>query len=185
MTINVRCRNRTCFAPHCQSGFTLIEVVVSTLIMSCLLVAALSMLASAVRSRQVQAAQRLGPSLAKQWMTEILQARYEEIETTLEDDTINGWGREIVVEYVTPEDPSVVAGADRGIKRITVTATAPSGRPTSLVALRSNTSIYDRMPAEERTYVSWVGAELQIGDNAAGRVTTGVNLLNRIPALDQ
>ena len=185
MAISLRCRSGTFFRLHRQNGFTLLEVLVSTLIMSYLLVAALSMLASATRSRLVQASQRLGPSLAKQWMTEILQASYEDIETTLEDGTINGWHREIIVEYVMIEDPDVVAASDRGIKRITVTATAPSGRPTSLVALRSNTSIYDRMPSEERTYVSWVGAQLQIGPNAFGRVTTGVNLLNRIPALDQ
>ena len=185
MTISLRCRSGTFFRLHRQKGFTLIEVLVSTLIMGSLLVAALSMLASAARSRQVQAAQLLGPSLAKQWMTEILQARYQDIDITLEDDTINGWDREIIVEYVTTADPSVVAESDQGIKRITVTATAPSGRPTSLVALRSSTSIYDRMPSVQRTYVSWVGAQLQIGDNAVGRVTTGVNLLNRIPALDQ
>ncbi len=163
-------------------GFSLVEVVISTLIVGGLMVAAMTMLASASRSRQVRSAQRLGPALARQWMTEILQARYEELETVMEDAEVNGWRRRIKVEYVKPGDPDVVSAFDTGIKRITITATGPGGRSTSLVSLRSSISIYDRMPAAKRDYLRWVGAELQIGGNDRGRVTTGVNLLNRIPA---
>ncbi len=185
MPITLTSRDRPVSGVRPYGAFTMIEVVVSTLIMGVMLVAALSMLASAARSRQIQATQRLGPALVKQWISEILQARYEDIETTLADGTIGGWTREITVHYVTPEDPSVVTGSDRGIKRITVRATAPNGRGVSLVALRSNISIYDWVPSAERTYVSWVGAKLQLGDSAGGEVGSGVNLLNRIPALDQ
>ena len=132
-------------------GVAMIEVVVATLILGSTLVAALSMLSSATRSRRVQAAQRLGPALARQWLTEILQADYENIETTLANGTIDGWQREITVEYVTPEDPSVRAGYDRGIKRITVTATAAGGRSTSLAALRCGPTAASTTACRTRT----------------------------------
>ena len=61
-----------------ERGFTLIESVISIVIVGVMLVAALNTLGATARARQVQANRGGGLGLARDLMTEILAARYEE-----------------------------------------------------------------------------------------------------------
>lgn len=207
--------------PSDQQGFTLVEAVISMVILSVMVVMALHTLGSSARSRQIQATLSKGPALAGQLMTEVLQSAYEEPNEPVNfgpeasetgpdrggyDDVddyhgwsasppqdkagaamsnLTGWQRSVTVQYADPNNPTATAPDDRGLKRITVTVTAPRGEQSTLTALRSNVSGYDREPAEQTTYVSWVGVELQIGGDAEARVRSGVNLLNQLPGQGQ
>lgn len=51
---------------------------------------------------------------------------------------LNGWQRDVAVEWVEPSDPSTVATTDKGAKRITVTVRRDGNILTQLVALRSD-----------------------------------------------
>ncbi len=51
---------------------------------------------------------------------------------------LNGWQREVVVEWVEPADPSTASPTDQGVKRITVTVRRGGNILTQLVALRSD-----------------------------------------------
>lgn len=207
--------------PSRPDGFTLVEAVISMVILAVMVVMALHTLGSSARSRQIQATLSKGPALAGQLMTEVLQSAYEEPNEAVTfgpeasetgpdragyDDVddyhgwsalppqdkagtaisnLTGWRRSVTVEYADPDNPTATVADDRGLKRITVTVTAPRGEQTTLTAMRSNVSGYDRQPAEQTTYVSWVGVELQIGSNAEARVHSGVNLLNQLPGQGQ
>jgi len=197
---------------------SLVELVISSLIVSVMLVAALSAVGASARGNRTFCQQCVGANLARQLMAEALQGRYREPEDTpafgresgedaaaraawddVDDyhkwsasppeakdgtplDHADGWTRQVVVEYVRMADPTRTTSSDEGLKRITVTAISPEGKPTVLQALRSEKSIYDQQPKTETTYVSWVGVELQIGSTDAARVASGTNLLNLLPA---
>lgn len=199
-------------------GVSLLEAVISSLIVATMLVAALSALASSTKAARIQADKCLGPNLARQLMAEVLQSRYREPtqkarfgpeppETAdsraawddvddyhqwsasppqAKDGTrlthADGWRREVTVQYVRPDDPTHTTGSDQGLKRVTVTATSPAGKTSTLVALRSEGSIYDQQPESETTYVSAVGVEIQLGISEATRVSSGTSILNPIPA---
>lgn len=93
---------------------------------------------------------------------------------------LTGWTRSAAVQYVDPDNVTTPSGTDQGIKRITVTVTDPRGVQTSLYALRANNSVYDVHGDAETTYVTWVGAQLQIGSDPQGRLVAGANILNQI-----
>ena len=61
-----------------KTGFTLVEAVVSILIVAEMLTAALGALGSAARGKRIQSARCLGANLARHLMAEVLQARYRE-----------------------------------------------------------------------------------------------------------
>ena len=200
-----------------RCGFTLIEAVISSVIVATMLVAALNALGSATRAARIQADRCLGPNLARQLMAEIVQNCYREPdrrpafgvespESTRSraawDDVddydrwsasppqakdggdlthADGWTRSVRVRYVEPADPGRTTGTDKGLKRITVTATSSEGKTYSLTALRSEASIYDYQPAEPTTILSYVGVELQIGSFDQTRVSSGTNIFNPIP----
>lgn len=90
-----------------------------------------------------------------------------------------GWTRQVAVAYVDPNNPATVVGADQGLKRITVTVSDPRGRQTTLTALRGQNSIYDAAPSGGGQRVRWVGLDVQVGEESATRVYTGIALLNR------
>jgi len=196
---------------------TLIEAVISIVIVATMLVAAVSALGSFARARRSQFDRCAGGTLARGLMSEILQARYLEpgvnvwfglddgesalVRATWDDvDDYNGlsecppktksgaaitgaagWTRQVAVAYVQPDNPNQTSSTDTGLVRITVSATSPTGVTTTLQALRSDGSIYDQPPRINTTFVSWVGAEMQIGSDQARRLTTGTHMLNRIP----
>jgi len=201
-----------------REGLSLVEAVISSLIVATMLVAALSALGSSRKAARIQSDRCLGANLARQLMAEVLQARYREPAQKAEfgpeapetatsraawDDVddyhrwsasppqgrdgtalthADGWKREVTVEYVRPDDPTRASDCDRGLKRITVTATSPAGKTSTLVALRSEASIYDQQPETETTYVSAVGVELQLGTSEATRVSSGTSILNPVEA---
>jgi len=61
-----------------RRGMTLIEAVISMLIVSIMMVAALRMVGSSARARQAHASRRRGPALARQLVAEIVTAFYAE-----------------------------------------------------------------------------------------------------------
>lgn len=89
-----------------------------------------------------------------------------------------GWSRAVKVEYVSPTAPNGSAvGDDQGVKRITVTVTDPRGAKTTLVGLRSADGAFEQEVDATKTYVSWVGLDLQIGD-ANTPLSMGTTLVN-------
>ena len=204
--------------PARRRGISLVEAVISMLIVAIMAVAALQTVGSSAVARQTQASQRRGPALASQLMAEILPNHYSEPDETPQfgretgesslsrssyDDVddyngwsssppaandatamsdLSGWARSVTVQYVAPDNLTTVVGSDQGVKRITVTVTDPRGRESVLTALRSSYGVYDHPPAADTTYVSWVGLELQIGDDKETRVIAGANPVNRVPA---
>jgi len=69
--------------PSAREGFTLIEAVMSTLIVSTLIVASLHMFGSLARGRQVVLAGYTGDGVARQLLSEIIQNRFEEPDETV------------------------------------------------------------------------------------------------------
>lgn len=61
-----------------SAGFTLIEAMVSIVIVGVMVVAALTTLGGSAQSQRVRASRLLGPALAQQLMGEILQTWYQE-----------------------------------------------------------------------------------------------------------
>jgi len=197
---------------------TLIEAVISIVIVTTMLVAAVSALGSFSRARRSQFDRCAGAGLARALMSEILQMRYiepgqyvsfgredgeaddvrsawddvddyaglvESSPKTRDGEQIvgaEGWTRSVTVEFVQPENPTQASPEDTGLVRITVSATSPTGVTTTLEALRGDRSVYDQPPRSETTFVTWVGAEMQIGPDEAKRLTTGTHVLNRVPA---
>jgi MSHA pilin protein MshD len=195
---------------------TLIEAVISIVIVATMLVAAVSALGSFARARRSQFDRCAGGTLTRGLMSEILQARYLEpgvdvwfglddgesadVRSAWDDvDDYNGlsecppktksgtaitgaagWTRQVAVAYVQPDNPNQTSSTDTGLVRITVSATSPTGVTTTLQALRSDGSIYDQPPRTNTTFVSGVGAEMQIGSDQARRLTTGTHVLDQI-----
>ncbi len=90
----------------------------------------------------------------------------------------DGWTRSVLVEYVDPLSPGGAAiNNDGGAKRITVTVTDPRGAQTSVVSVRTNAGTYEQEVSATRTYCSWVGVDLQIGESNAA-LSLGASLAN-------
>ncbi len=78
----------------------------------------------------------------------------------------DGWTRSVTVEYVDPLSPGNTAiSTDSGAKRITVTVTDPRGAKTSIVSVRTDAGTYEQEVTSTRTYCSWIGLDLQIGES--------------------
>ncbi len=212
---------KTHFAKQRRNGISLVEAVISMVIVSVMIVAALRAVGSVARGQRVQTWQRHGPALARQLMSEILPCRYSDPDETpifgpensegssdrLDFDDVDdyhgwssappeskdgtalsdmsGWSRTVTVEYVDPDDISIVIGTDEGLKRITITVADPLGRQTVLSSLRSIYGLYDHPLSVQKTYVSWVGIGLQIGIDSNGKVTSASNPFNRIDSEGQ
>ena len=92
-----------------------------------------------------------------------------------------GWRRDVVVTTHTMGDGTgFVLFPTMELKRIEVTVTDPNGKTHRLTALRSNAGLNDQLPSVTTTYLSWIGAKLQIGPDAAGSIETGVGLQNQV-----
>jgi type II secretory pathway pseudopilin PulG len=87
------------------------------------------------------------------------------------------WHRNVIVEWVRPDQPDVVVNMDTGLKRITVSVTGP-GAPARLIALRSKYSTYEQLPRKRTTYVSGVGVELRTGSSS--RIYSAANVRNPV-----
>ena len=89
-----------------------------------------------------------------------------------------GWTRQVAVHYVQPASPDTPHDDDHGLKRITVTVTDDQGKKTELVSLRSANGAFELAPEASATVVTWVGVELQIGDEDATRIGSASVRLN-------
>jgi len=194
---------------------TLVEAVISVVLVAAVLVGALSVMGSVARARQVQGAQCRRIALAQDLMAEVFQAHYADLDvddnfgtefgewgdgTRSEFDDVDdyagwsasppqakdgtdltgytGWSRQVAVHYVRPAPPDVTVGSDLGLKRITVTVTDDLGKKTQLVSLRSANGAFELVPEASTTVVTWVGVELQIGDDDATRIGSASVRLN-------
>jgi MSHA pilin protein MshD len=91
-----------------------------------------------------------------------------------------GWTRSVEVKWVDASTLlPVTVQAETGVKRITVTATAPSGRSWSVSAIRTASSVYDK--GGTVTYPSTATVTIQIGSNSATSATSRINLVNQVP----
>jgi len=89
-----------------------------------------------------------------------------------------GWSRQVAVHYVRPAPPDVTVGSDLGLKRIRVTVTDDQGKKTQLVSLRSANGAFELAPEASASVVTWVGVELQIGEEDATRIGSASVRLN-------
>ena len=89
-----------------------------------------------------------------------------------------GWRRSVTVEYVDRANPDQARSTDTGLKRVTVTVTDPKGKRISIVCLRGASEAANAEP-DAGSHVTWVGVELQVGSDAAGRIRCGTNVLNQ------
>ena len=186
-------------------AFTLIEAVLSALIVGIAMVPALQMLGSTAVDRRAHADLARGMALAESLMGEIVQCKYTtgsvvslnrtswtelsdysaftESPPTNRDGTVipgyTGWTRAAAVTFVTAATPDVSTGIDIGLRKIAVTITSPTGKSYMLSALRCNHGLPDRTAEVSATYPSSVTISLQAatGDTATG----GINLPNQIP----
>jgi len=126
-----------------RAGITLIEAVLSTLVVSIMLVSVLQTLGSSAVADRVLAAQRIAPALASQLMAEILAANYEDAGGSpvfgLENgeqggsrnkyddvDDYHGWSSS-TVEY---KDGSAISGLSGWSRSVTVQWVDPNNIAT-------------------------------------------------------
>ena len=194
-----------------RRALTLAEVIVSSLLVGFLIVAALNATGSVFRMRFAAAEIVDGNLLAEELAAEIMQASYEDstsptfgLETgegssprTDFDDVddydgwstsppqqkdgtpvpnATGWTRTVEVKRVTTSDPTVSIGNDKGLKRITVTVTAPSGRTYTYVTLRAAAGQLELKPPADSTYVTNATVTIQPTGGTSRR--TGAAIAN-------
>jgi len=97
----------------------------------------------------------------------------------------NDWTRAVDVQKVDAGDPGSVlsdGAEDEGLRKITVTVTAPDNTQTVLIALRAQLGAMEQAPSVKTTYVVGVGSELQIGAGTTA-LRAGTNITNH--AVDQ
>ncbi|HWE97501.1 MAG TPA: type II secretion system protein [Tepidisphaeraceae bacterium] len=96
-----------------------------------------------------------------------------------------GWKRAAKVEWLSvtgTTSPTVATSAtETGLKRITVTVTAPSGKVTTLVGLRSQYSPYEHVPSVKTTYTSYMGVTVQVGSDSTTASSASADLVNQVP----
>jgi MSHA pilin protein MshD len=196
------------------TGFTLVEAVLSMLLVATVLVAALEMVGASARARVVEKEQARSKELARQLLDEIMQNDYAdpgpspgfgpesgETRATFNDvddfdnwreslpqtksgvplPGYDGWSRKVKVSWADPAKPGTSSGSETGLKRITVTVTTPTGKETTLTALRCKESAYAKKYDARTTYVGGVNITLQVGSETGAKVVSGVNLVNQVP----
>ena len=191
-----------------RAAFTLIEAVISVLIVGVMLLAAMETIGAFARDTVLQQEQCKATALAEELLSEIMQSRYadpntESAETraTWDDvsdyDSLNedpptsrtgsplagyaGWQRKVTIQFVDPSNPSAQVGSDSGLKRVMVTVVSPMGKTTTVTGLRSNNSACERLPKTQTTYPSWADLTLQVGSDTRAGSVAGANLTNKVP----
>jgi MSHA pilin protein MshD len=96
-----------------------------------------------------------------------------------------GWKRAVKVEWVSVtgllSSAFAVSSTETGMKRITVAVTAPSGKVTTLVGLRSQNSPYEHVPSVATTYTSYMGVTVQVGSDSTTASSASADLVNQVP----
>ena len=91
-----------------------------------------------------------------------------------------GWTRSVDVKKTDAGAPNSLRtdiSDDKGLRKITVTVTAPDGSTTVLVGLKAELGVMEQAPSAETTYVSGVGSQLQIGTGNT-EIRSGTNVSN-------
>jgi prepilin-type N-terminal cleavage/methylation domain-containing protein len=149
MTGELKMVQRTCTlrrsSGESHRGLTLVEVVVSTMIVGLMTVASLHTLGAATRSSLTTGDRAVALGLADDLMAEILSAPYDDL-----DDYHNynealagdhaGWIRRATVQRVKPADvtQATPGNADQGAKRIRVYITLNSQQLAEQFAIRTS-----------------------------------------------
>ena len=81
-----------------------------------------------------------------------------------------GWSRQVTIGRVEPALPLVPLLLETGLKLITVTVTSPTAEVTALKGFRSSAGADEMKPPLDRTYVTAVRGQVQIG---SGLTVTG------------
>jgi type II secretory pathway pseudopilin PulG len=91
----------------------------------------------------------------------------------------SGWARNVQVCYADPAAPGgSPAASDTGLKRITVTVTAPGGAQTVLVALRGR--FIEPQLTVQTPYVTMANVHLQVGAYGGPTACESVRILNPV-----
>ncbi len=105
--------------------------------------------------------------------------------TTVQDRTGNalpeytGWRRSVTVFWAERINGNVWLAYDTGLKRITVTVTAPDSTVTTRIGLRSKDGALEQAPTVDTTVVSLIETSLSVGTPA--QTARGVtNLINHV-----
>jgi prepilin-type N-terminal cleavage/methylation domain-containing protein len=190
---------RLCDRGLWSGGFTLIEVVISSLVVAVMLAAALTTLGAVGRDYRMVREFQLGHRLGEDLMAEIQGQAYvdpndpaafgpeagESTTTRVDFDDVGdyegwsgsppvlrdgtavpgaaGWTRSVNVWWADVLAPGADMMADSGLKRIEVVVTSPRGATFTVKALRSVSGMLELLPPVDRTYVTGVAAELQVG----------------------
>jgi MSHA pilin protein MshD len=92
-----------------------------------------------------------------------------------------GWSRSVAVTWVDAANPVTVRVSESGLKRITVTVTDPTGRITTLAALRAAKGAFETKTSVSTPYTSWIGINLQLGSDPASKADGAAPTLGLIP----
>lgn len=194
-------------------GLTLVEVTISTLIVGCLIVAALQSVGNISRTWTTTSQLVDGQGLAQDLLREILAQPYSDPQssgvtswgresgetnrTTFDDiddyddwtespvknaagvalPGYTGWSRSVVVNKRNTWDYTVKSdnSTDTGLRSVTVTATSPAGKKTTLVIYRSNDAGTQQSLSTTGTTVNWVGCNLKLGTNAPSTMSVSIS----------
>lgn len=157
-----------------RRGLSLMEVVLSTLLIGFVLVGALQCAASVITGRVCSGDVARAQLLAHDLLAEIVVEPYEDEGDTpvfgpetsesgltriFFDDVddydgwsksppqnhdgssylkLDGWQRDVTVEWVQPSNPAVAVGTEQGLKRITVTVSRNGEALATAIAIRSD-----------------------------------------------
>ena len=205
---------RRCARP----ALSLVEIVVSSMLVSIVVVGSLSLLGASVRTRSIAAGLLDGPALAESLLAEIMASAYDDPEEPDQPLGINtgdvaarrdlfddvddfdgwsseppqtrdgteltghvGWTRAATVQWASPDTGNVVTASDTGLKRITITVTAPDGRVTTRHGMRSRAGALEQPDTTDKTVVTSIDTTISIGSRAT-TVRGSINLLNHVEA---
>lgn len=168
------------------------------------LVPTLQLIGDSSRSRAAQTELSRASGLARELISEILQANYADPNGTSTGETratfddvsdynglaesppvqrsgtalsgFTGWRRAATVRLVSPTALTTTSATDEGLKEIVVTVTSNTGRTYSFTALKCRNDSTERRPANSGSHVTSVDVTLDVGTGSP--LTTSVNTVN-------
>lgn len=94
---------------------------------------------------------------------------------------LSQWRQQVSVQWIQVLTGLPWIVGDTDLKRITVTVTSPTGAVCELVGYRYKEGMLEQPPAIDMQVVSWISAELQLGEDATP-ARTGINITNHANA---
>lgn len=88
-----------------------------------------------------------------------------------------GWSRTVDVKKISTWDYSARSDTsnDTGLRSVTVTVTAPSGKKTTLALYRAADAGTGQRLSSSTDTVSWIGCTLKLGDNPPSTMSTSLS----------